>query len=55
MIMDKYILMRLALLGLAQYVEYLKAAGLSSDEINKRFDIDRKEVLKRHPLDLGKG
>lgn len=53
--MDKYALMRLALLVLAQYVEYLKAAGLSSEEIDKRFEIDRKEVLKRHPLDLGKG
>ena len=53
--MDKYALMRLALLVLAQYVEYLKAAGLSSEEIDKRFEIDRKEVLKRHPSDLGKG
>ena len=50
--MDKYALMRLALLVLAQYVEYLKAAGLSSEEIDKRFEIDRKEVLKRHPSDL---
>lgn len=50
--MEKAIIIELAKLALSLYFTTLRLAGLSEEEIEKRFREDRADALKRHPSKL---